>query len=204
MRWRNVFIPAVSSFNVVADWCMCMPQYYVYTIKLLFVPLSLFWCFSCVLLTSCFILEVIVLVPSCGFCVLHFFFISCLLDLPSPLSVPTCHKHVVFLPFVFVRWWFLLLGVPELHAFCVLYHSVFLVCDLLMFLVFLLIIWLFKKIKLSFLFCKKTKTIPLSAFVDPTEQSVPVRCVYEWDFKGKGFIGFTIWIYCMNIIKIRL
>lgn len=135
-----------------------------------------------------------------------FFFISCLLDLPSPLSVPTCHKHVVFLPFVFVRWWFLLLCVPELHAFCVLYHSVFLVCDLLMFLVFLLVIWLLKKIKLSFLFCKKTKTIPLSAFVDPTEQSVPVRCVYEWDFKGKvlGFIGFTIWIYCMNIIKIML
>lgn len=80
-----------------------------------------------------------------------FFFISCLLDLPSPLSVPTCHKHVVFLPFVFVRWWFLLLCVPELHAFCVLYHSVFLVCDLLMFLVF----GFLKKSSSRFCFAKK-------------------------------------------------
>lgn len=103
MRWRNVFIPAVSSFNVVADWCMCMPQYYVYTIKLLFVPLSLFWCFSCVLLTSCFILEVIVLVPSCSFCVLHFF---------SFPAFYTCPLHLVF-PLVTSMWSFFPLSLSD-------------------------------------------------------------------------------------------
>lgn len=75
-----------------------------------------------------------------------------------------------------------------------------------MFLVFLLVIWL-----LFFFFFKSSsffdlQKIPLSAFVDPAEQSVPVRCVYEWEFEGKvlGFIGFTILIYCMNNIKIML